>query len=330
MYVEARAGAPLPREEFGAAVEPIPVRSHGRRQGSDVDMVRSLGLEPSAVDDSVRLWLKRIGQTRLLTPEQEIALARCAQNGCRDCTQAMVEANFRLVVSIAKRYVNRGLSLQDLIQDGNIGLMRAVAKFDYRKGYRFSTYATWWIRQAISRAISDHARTIRVPVHTLEAVHRIHKAAGRLQQRLGRDATEREIAEELNISVERVREASRFVQEPMSLEQPVGEGDEAPLSEFLIDPNSETPADAAERAHVRGSLSAVLATLEERERDVIAMRYGLTDGTPHTLDEVANFFNLTRERIRQIEQKSLKKLKHPSRSLKLAEALQGLALADAV
>lgn len=274
------------------------------------------------VEDSVRMWLKRIGRISLLTPEQEVELARHAEAGCLKCKRVMIEANLRLVVSIAKRYLGRGLSMQDLIQEGNMGLIRAVEKFNYRKGYRFSTYATWWIRQAITRAISDHGRTIRVPVHTLEAVNRLIKCANNLQQKLGREATEIEIAQALGISPDKVRDFLRAVAEPLSLETPVGDSEDASLGEFLEERGAETPQDAAARAMVRNRIEDILETLSEREREVILMRFGLNDGRAHTLEEVARCFQVTRERIRQIEQKSLKKLKHPSRARRLMEVLE--------
>jgi len=279
---------------------------------------------PDAVpyDDSVRMWLKTIGRIPLLKPEQEAMLAIHAHSGCLDCKRALIEANLRLVVSIAKRFVNRGLSMQDLIQEGNMGLIRAVEKFDATRGYRFSTYATWWIRQAISRAISDYGRTIRVPVHTLEAVNRMMRTAGCIQQRMGRDATASEIGRELNIGADKVQEFFRAVAEPLSLETPVGDSEDSSIGEFVVDRAEETPADAAIRSLVRGSIGAILDTLTERERDVMMLRYGLIDGQAHTLEEVARCFGLTRERIRQIEQKSLKKLKHPSRARPLRELLE--------
>lgn len=277
------------------------------------------------LDDSVKMWLLKIGQIRLLTPEQEVELAKCGEAGCKACRWALVEANFRLVVSVAKRYLGRGQSLQDLIQDGNLGLIRAVEKFDHRRGCRFSTYATWWIRQAISRGISDNARTIRVPVHTQEAVARLFKAAVRLQQRLGRDPSEQEMADELCISTEKVRDLYLALNEPVSLESPYGESDESPLAEFLIDRAEETPGDAAERSFIHDRLMDTLATLSSRESSVMCLRYGLYDGKARTLDEVAAFLQLTRERIRQIEQTSLKKLKHPSRSVPLLCAINPAA-----
>ncbi len=284
--------------------------------------VSEADLEAAHLEDSVRMWLRRIGRTPLLTPEQELELARLAEKGNTVCRVALVEANLRLVVSIAKKFTGRGLSIQDLIQEGNMGLIRAVEKFDYRKGYRFSTYATWWIRQAICRAISDQSRTIRVPVHTLEAVSRLMKAATKLQQSLGRDPTEQEVADELGVPPEKVRDFFRAIAEPISLEMPVGENDDAALGEFIVDSGSQTPADAAVRALVRKRIDDILGTLSEREREVILLRFGLIDGRAHTLEEVARCFQVTRERIRQIEQKSLKKLKHPARARKLLEVLE--------
>lgn len=285
-----------------------------------VDLFGTLDRESFSVDDSVRMWLKKIGRIPLLTAEQELALARHGIAGCEDCKQLLIEANLRLVVSIAKRFVNRGLSFQDLIQEGNMGLIRAVEKYDPDRGFRFSTYATWWIRQSISRAISDHGRTIRVPVHAQETVTRLMRAASIIQQELGRDATPAELAENMNMTQERVQEFLRAVAEPLSLDNPVGEGDDASLGEFLVD-TKENPADMALKSLLRNRIDDVLATLSSRERDVILLRYGLYDGQPHTLEEVARCFQVTRERIRQIEQKSLKKLKHPSRAKSLKELL---------
>lgn len=264
-------------------------------------------------EDSVRMWLQKIGRIPLLNAEDEVNLARCARTGCDRCKQMLIEANLRLVVSIAKRFISRGLSMQDLIQEGNMGLIRAVEKFDPERGFRFSTYATWWVRQAISRALSDHGRTIRIPVHTLEAVNRMMRSTGQLQQTLGREATSQEIGECLNISVERVEEFQRAIAEPLSLDSPIGDSEDTSLVEFLVDRSGENPADAALRSILRGQIDDLLSTLAEREREVIMMRYGLLDGQPHTLEEVARCFQVTRERIRQIEQKSLKKLKHPSK-----------------
>ena len=278
-------------------------------------------LEAQSIEDSVKMWLRKIGRIPLLTVEQEVTLARGAQAGSDECKKLLIEANLRLVVSIAKKFLGRGLSMQDLIQEGNMGLIRAVEKFDANRGFRFSTYATWWIRQAISRAISDQGRTIRVPVHTLEAVNRLMRAANQLQQKLGRDPTSQEIADHLNISEEKVNDFLRAISDPVSLETPIGESEDSTLAEFLIDGVGETPADAAVRSVLRRRIDDVLRALTDREREVILMRFGLLDGQPHTLEEVARSFQVTRERIRQIEQKSLKKLKHPSRSRYLAELL---------
>ncbi len=273
------------------------------------------------IDDSVRSWLKRIGRIPLLDAEMESALARHSREGCIACKRTLIEANLRLVVSIAKKYVGRGLCMQDLIQEGNMGLIRAVEKFDANRGYRFSTYATWWVRQAISRAISDHGRTIRVPVHTLEAVNRMMKATSQLNQCLGREASKAEIGRTLNLSADRVEDFHRCICEPLSLDSPVGDSDEASLGEFIMDRTTENASDAAARALLRKSIDEVLDTLLDREKEVIAMRFGLVDGQPHTLEEVARFYKVTRERIRQIEQKALKKLKHPSRSTTLRELI---------
>jgi RNA polymerase primary sigma factor len=273
-------------------------------------------MEPLAdhVDDSMHLWLRQIGKTPLLTAAMEMALARHYQSGCGDCKRVLIESNLRLVVSIAKRFVGRGLPLQDLVQDGNIGLIRAVEKFDPDRGYRFSTYATWWIRQAISRSISDHGRTIRVPVHTLEGVNRMMKNINLLQQELGRDPTQQEICGRLSMTADRVNDLQRAVSEPISLDASIGEHEDSTLGDLIADHRRESPAEEAVRRVIRNNIEGVLRTLEEREREVIAMRFGFTDGQPHTLEEVARFFNLTRERIRQIEQRSLRKLKEPSRA----------------
>jgi len=296
-------------------------RPSGRFAGASPDRNQFGDLESVPVDDSVRMWLQRIGRIGLLSAEDEISLARCARAGCPNCKRILIEANLRLVVSIAKRFVNRGLGLQDLIQEGNMGLIRAVEKYDPDRGFRFSTYATWWVRQAISRSVCDHGRTIRIPVHTLEAVNRMLKLSGQLQQTLGREATTAEISEYLNLTPERVEEFQRAVHEPLSLDSPVGESDDASLGEFLVDRAGVNAADAAARSLLRARIDTVLATLDDREREVIMMRFGLTDGQPHTLEEVAQCFQVTRERIRQIEQKSLKKLKHPSRIGALQELL---------
>ena len=270
--------------------------------------------ENMSVNDPVRMYLKEIGKIPLLTTEEEAELAKKMTDGDEEAHNQMVEANLRLVVSIAKRYVGRGLPLLDLIQEGNLGLIKAVGKFDYTKGYKFSTYATWWIRQSISRAIADHARTIRIPVHMVETINRVSRASHELVQELGRDPSSDEIAKKLNMPVERVEEIMRAAQEPISLETPVGEEDDSHLGDFIQDEEASEPADAAAYAMLREQLAGVLKTLTPREEKVLCLRYGLTDGKMHTLEEVGAEFDVTRERIRQIEAKALRKLRHPSRS----------------
>ena len=270
--------------------------------------------ENMSVNDPVRMYLKEIGKIPLLTTEEEAELAKKMADGDEEAHNQMVEANLRLVVSIAKRYVGRGLPLLDLIQEGNLGLIKAVGKFDYTKGYKFSTYATWWIRQSISRAIADHARTIRIPVHMVETINRVSRASHELVQELGRDPSSDEIAKKLNMPVERVEEIMRAAQEPISLETPVGEEDDSHLGDFIQDEDASEPADAAAYAMLREQLAGVLKTLTPREEKVVCLRYGLTDGKMHTLEEVGAEFDVTRERIRQIEAKALRKLRHPSRS----------------
>lgn len=277
--------------------------------------------DPVSLDDSVRMWLNRIGQIPLLTAEAEVILSRKAKLGCDASKQTMVEANLRLVVSIAKRFMGRGLSLQDLIQEGNLGLIRAVEKFDPSRGFRFSTYATWWIRQSVSRAVSDQGRTIRVPVHTMEAVNRLTRAASALFQQLGREATDLEISAALNLSTERVRDLRKAMSEPMSIEMPVGEHEDNALGDLLPDldcPNAEATVGSA---LIRRCINEALETLTSREKGVILLRYGLADGRAYTLEEVANAFQVTRERVRQIEQTGMRKLRHPSRSGRLKEML---------
>ncbi len=265
------------------------------------------------LDDSVRMWLREVGRTHLLTLEEEIRLAKRIERGDQYAKAVLTEANLRLVVSIAKRYTLRGMSFPDLIQEGNIGLIRAVEKFDYRKGYKFSTYATWWIRQAITRAIADQGRTIRIPVHMVETLNRLVKAGSHLLQTLGREATLEEIAAEMDITVERVSEIMRIAPEPLSLETPIGEEEDSRLSDFLPDDESSSPTDSATFTLLREKIDEALTSLTPRERDVLKMRFGLDDGYPHTLEEVGRHFEVTRERIRQIEAKALKKLRHPSK-----------------
>ena len=277
--------------------------------------------EVMSLNDPVRMYLKEIGKIPLLTSEEEMEVAKRLAEGDEAAHNTMVEANLRLVVYIAKRYVGRGLPLLDLIQEGNLGLIKAVGKFDYTKGYKFSTYATWWIRQAISRAIADHARTIRIPVHMVETINRVSRASHELVQDLGRDPTSSEIAKRLHISTEKVEEIMRVAQEPISLETPVGEEDDSHLGDFIQDEDASEPADAATYAMLREQLAGVLKTLTPREEKVLCLRYGLVDGRMHTLEEVGDEFQVTRERIRQIEAKALRKLRHPSRSKILKDFL---------
>jgi RNA polymerase primary sigma factor len=284
-------------------------------------------VEGIPIDDSVRMWLREIGKTPLLTTEEEIDLAKRIENADRDPEAAeeakmiLTEANLRLVVSIAKKYSGRGMSFPDLIQEGNIGLIRAVEKFDYQKGYKFSTYATWWIRQAITRAIADQGRTIRIPVHMVETINRLIKTSGHLLQKLGREPMLEEIAREMDLPVERVSEIIRIAPEPLSLETPIGEEEDSHLSDFVEDQEAISPAEAASNLILREHIEDVLSKLTPREREVLKMRFGLEDGYPRTLEEVGRHFKVTRERIRQIEAKALKKLRHPSKSRKLREFL---------
>ena len=277
--------------------------------------------EGVSIEDPVRMYLKEIGKVPLLTAEEEIELAKRMENGDEDAKKRLAEANLRLVVSIAKRYVGRGMLFLDLIQEGNLGLIKAVEKFDYRKGYKFSTYATWWIRQAITRAIADQARTIRIPVHMVETINKLIRVSRQLLQELGREPTPEEIAEEIDMSVDRVREILKISQEPVSLETPIGEEEDSHLGDFIQDDNVPVPADAAAFTLLKEQLVEVLGTLTEREQKVLRLRFGLDDGRARTLEEVGKEFNVTRERIRQIEAKALRKLRHPSRSRKLKDYL---------
>ena len=274
------------------------------------------------IDDPVRMYLKEIGKVPLLTAEEEIEIAERMANGDQDAKHQLAEANLRLVVSIAKRYVGRGMLFLDLIQEGNLGLIKAVEKFDYRKGYKFSTYATWWIRQAITRAIADQARTIRIPVHMVETINKLIRVNRQLIQEYGRDPRPDEIAKEMGISEEKVREIMKIAQEPVSLETPIGEEDDSHLGDFIPDDDAPAPADAVASSLLKEQLSEVLATLTPREAKVLKLRYGLEDGKARTLEEVGKEFNVTRERIRQIEAKALRKLRHPSRSKKLKDFLE--------
>ena len=274
-----------------------------------------------SVEDPVRMYLKEIGKVPLLTAEEEKNLAMRMENGDMDAKKRLAEANLRLVVSIAKRYVGRGMLFLDLIQEGNLGLIKAVEKFDYRKGYKFSTYATWWIRQAITRAIADQARTIRIPVHMVETINKLIRVQRQLLQEKGKEPYPEEIAEKMNLPVERVREIQKISQEPVSLETPIGEEEDSHLGDFIQDDNVPVPAEAAAFTLLKEQLVEVLGTLTEREQKVLRLRFGLDDGRARTLEEVGKEFNVTRERIRQIEAKALRKLRHPSRSRKLKDYL---------
>ena len=272
-----------------------------------------------SIEDPVRMYLKEIGKVPLLTADEEIELAQRMEEGDEEAKKRLAEANLRLVVSIAKRYVGRGMLFLDLIQEGNLGLIKAVEKFDYRKGYKFSTYATWWIRQAITRAIADQARTIRIPVHMVETINKLIRVSRQLLQELNREPTPEEIAKEMNMPVERVREILKISQEPASLETPIGEEEDSHLGDFIKDENVPVPDKAAAYTLLREDLDEVLKTLTEREQKVLCLRFGLEDGRARTLEEVGKEFNVTRERIRQIEAKALRKLRHPSRSRKLRD-----------
>ncbi|MDO4966222.1 MAG: RNA polymerase sigma factor RpoD [Lachnospiraceae bacterium] len=274
-----------------------------------------------SIEDPVRMYLKEIGKVPLLSAEEEIELAQRMEKGDEEAKKRLAEANLRLVVSIAKRYVGRGMLFLDLIQEGNLGLIKAVEKFDYTKGYKFSTYATWWIRQAITRAIADQARTIRIPVHMVETINKLIRVSRQLLQELGREPSPEEIAEQMNLPVERVREILRISQEPVSLETPIGEEEDSHLGDFIQDDNVPVPAEAAAFTLLKEQLVEVLGTLTEREQKVLRLRFGLDDGRARTLEEVGKEFNVTRERIRQIEAKALRKLRHPSRSRKLKDYL---------
>ena len=287
----------------------------------DVEHIDLSVPEGIGVDDPVRMYLKEIGKVPLLSPDEEIELAKKIELGDEEAKKKLAESNLRLVVSIAKRYAGRGMQLLDLIQEGNLGLIKAVEKFDYRKGYKFSTYATWWIRQAITRAIADQARTIRIPVHMVETINRLVRTQRQLVQKLGREATPEELAKELDMPVERVREIMKISQDPVSLETPIGEEEDSHLGDFIQDNNVEVPADAATYTLLHEQLMDVLSTLTEREQKVLRLRFGLDDGRPRTLEEVGRQFNVTRERIRQIEAKALRKLHHPSRSKILKDYL---------
>jgi RNA polymerase primary sigma factor len=283
----------------------------------ELETIKGIG-----VDDTVRMYLREIGKFPLLTPEEEIVLAKKVKEGEVRAKHKLVNSNLRLVVSIAKKYTGRGMLFLDLVQEGNLGLIRAVEKFDYRKGYKFSTYATWWIRQAITRAIADQARTIRIPVHMVETINRLRKTSRLLLQKLGRKPTEKEIAKKARISVDKVREIIKISQVPLSLEMPIGDEESSRLGDFVEDGTAQAPDDVVLHGLLRDDLEDVMNTLTEREKIVLKLRFGLEDGHPRTLEEVGRVFNVTRERIRQIEAKALRKLKHPTRAKKLREYLK--------
>ncbi|MCL2633861.1 MAG: RNA polymerase sigma factor RpoD [Oscillospiraceae bacterium] len=288
---------------------------------SEDDLDLALSTEGISIDDPVKIYLKEIGRVPLLTAEEEIELASRMLQGDMYARKRLSEANLRLVVSVAKKYVGRGMQFLDLIQEGNLGLIKAVEKFDYTKGFKFSTYATWWIRQAITRAIADQARTIRIPVHMVETITKVKKVSSQLLHKNGHEPTAEEIARELNMEVSRVREIIRIAQDPVSLETPIGEEEDSHLGDFIPDDDAPAPAEAASHTLLKEQLSDVLGTLTEREEKVLKLRFGLTDGRQRTLEEVGREFNVTRERIRQIEAKALRKLRHPSRSKKLRDFL---------
>ncbi|HEY8342554.1 MAG TPA: RNA polymerase sigma factor RpoD [Calditerricola sp.] len=311
-------------EVVGEAEEPIDLEG-----GDALDLDESLDYDDDLnlpadvkINDPVRMYLKEIGRVPLLTAEEEIELAKRIEQGDEEAKKRLAEANLRLVVSIAKRYVGRGMLFLDLIQEGNMGLIKAVEKFDYRKGYKFSTYATWWIRQAITRAIADQARTIRIPVHMVETINKLIRVSRQLLQELGREPTPEEIAKEMGMTPEKVREIMKIAQEPVSLETPIGEEDDSHLGDFIEDQDAPAPADAAAYELLKEQLEEVLSTLTEREENVLRLRFGLDDGRARTLEEVGKVFGVTRERIRQIEAKALRKLRHPSRSKRLKDFLE--------
>ncbi len=298
-------------------------RDFEEKEEGDDDMLMEIEMMDSvSLDDPVRMYLKEIGRVSLLTAQDEVTLAKAIEAGDMEAKQRLTEANLRLVVSIAKKYIGRGMSFLDLIQEGNMGLIRAVEKFDYHKGYKFSTYATWWIRQAITRAIADQARTIRIPVHMVETINKLVRVSRRLLQELGREPSDDEIAEEMGITPEKVREIIKVSQDPVSLETPIGEEEDSHLGDFVEDKEAVAPSDAASLTMLHNEVEDILDTLTPRERRVLQLRFGLIDGHQRTLEEVGKRFGVTRERIRQIEAKALRKLRHPSRSKKLRDYLE--------
>ena len=306
-------------EDFGDDLH-IDEAELAKVEGAD-DLDPGMGADGVAIDDPVKVYLKEIGRVPLLTPDEEVDLAVRISNGDEAAKKRLSEANLRLVVSIAKRYLGRGMQFLDLIQEGNLGLIKAVEKFDYTKGFKFSTYATWWIRQAITRAIADQARTIRIPVHMVETINKVIRVSRQLLQELGHDPTPEEIAEEMSMPVERVREILKIAQEPVSLETPIGEEEDSHLGDFIEDDTASEPSEAASFTLLKEQLVDVLSTLTPREEKVLKLRFGIEDGRTRTLEEVGKEFNVTRERIRQIEAKALRKLRHPSRSKKLKDFL---------
>ena len=286
-----------------------------------IELEPGMGADGVAIDDPVKVYLKEIGRVPLLTPDEEVDLAVRISNGDEAAKKRLSEANLRLVVSIAKRYLGRGMQFLDLIQEGNLGLIKAVDKFDYTKGYKFSTYATWWIRQAITRAIADQARTIRIPVHMVETINKVIRVSRQLLQELGHDPSAEEIAEEMGMAVDKVRDILKIAQEPVSLETPIGEEEDSHLGDFIPDEDASEPSEAASFSLLKEQLMTVLDTLTPREKKVLELRFGIVDGRTRTLEEVGKEFNVTRERIRQIEAKALRKLRHPSRSKKLKDFL---------
>ena len=306
-------------EDFGDDLH-IDEAELAKVEGAD-ELDPGMGADGVAIDDPVKVYLQEIGRVPLLTPDEEVDLAVRISNGDEAAKKRLSEANLRLVVSIAKRYLGRGMQFLDLIQEGNLGLIKAVEKFDYTKGFKFSTYATWWIRQAITRAIADQARTIRIPVHMVETINKVIRVSRQLLQELGHDPTPEETAEEMNMPVERVREIMKIAQEPVSLETPIGEEEDSHLGDFIPDEDASEPAEAASFTLLKEQLVEVLSTLTPREEKVLKLRFGIEDGRTRTLEEVGKEFNVTRERIRQIEAKALRKLRHPSRSKKLKDFL---------